>query len=214
MELSSPLVIGFLASFFLLAVIALTSFIKISVVFMIIRNAMGLQHIPSNAVLMALALFLSIFISMPVLTEASSAIQDADIGPETVEQFVELWTIGIAPFQKFLIANIDPMNLEFFVEVSNDLWDGSGLVGSQDDFVIQVPAFVITELTEAFELGFLLYLPFVAIDLAVTGILMALGMQMVQPNIIAVPFKLLIFVIIDGWTKLVQGLLLTYGSVG
>ena len=96
--------------------------------------------------------------------------------------------------------------------MSNELWAGSGLTGSEDDFIIQVPAFLISELTEAFRIGFLLYLPFVAIDLAVTGILMALGMQMVQPNIIAVPFKLLTFVCVDGWARLVEGLVLTYGA--
>jgi len=214
MELTSPLVIGFLASFFLLGVLAFTSFIKISVVFMITRNAMGLQQVPSNAVLMALALFLSIYISMPVFSAASSALLEADIQPTTVDQFLELWNIGIAPFQAFIIANIEGNHLGFFVEISNELWRGSGLVGTRDDIIIQVPAFIVSELTEAFELGFLLYLPFVAIDLAVTGILMALGMQMVQPNIIAVPFKLLLFVMIDGWPKLTQGLLVTYIPVG
>ena len=173
---------------------------------------MGLQQVPSNAILMALSLFLAVFISMPVIAEASSAIQESGITPSNVEQFVELWQLGIAPFQEFLIKNIEPANLEFFVDITSEIWAGSGLVGTKDDFIIQVPSFVITELTEAFELGFLLYLPFVSIDLAVTGILMALGMQMVQPNIIAVPFKLLIFVLIDGWPKLVQGLLMTYGG--
>lgn len=212
MELSSPLILGFAASFFLVAIIAMTSFVKISVVFMIIRNAMGLQQVPSNAILMALALFLSIFISLPVFSAASSAIQESNVTPQTAEQFIELWRIGISPFQSFLANNTDADNLEFFVVVSNKLWEGSGLVGKETDIIIQVPAFMITELTEAFEIGFLLYLPFVAIDLAVTGILMALGMQMVQPNIISVPFKLLIFVIIDGWPKLVQGLLLSYSG--
>ena len=214
MEVTSPLVIGFVASFFLVAVLAFTSFIKISVVFMIIRNAMGLQQVPSNAVLMALALFLSVYISMPVFSAASTGIMEADIQPETVEQFIQLWEIGIAPFQSFIVANIEGDHLGFFVEISNELWRGSGLVGTKENLVIQVPAFVVSELTEAFELGFLLYLPFVAIDLAVTGILMALGMQMVQPNIIAVPFKLLLFVLIDGWPKLTQGLLITYIPAG
>ena len=212
MDFTSPLVVGFVASFFLVAVLAMTSFIKLSVVFMIVRNALGLQQVPSNAVLMAMALFLSLFISLPVLTEALAAIQASGVVPETPEQFVELWSIGISPFQEFLSRNTDPEQLSFFVDISNEVWRGSGLVGTEDQFVIQVPSFMITELTEAFEIGFLLYLPFVAIDLAVTGILMALGMQMVQPNIISVPFKLLIFVTVDGWTKLVQGLLLTYGG--
>ncbi len=209
-ELTSPLIIGFIGSFFLVAVLTLTAFVKISVVFMIVRNALGLQQVPSNMILMALALFLSVFISMPVFSASASALAEVTFEATTPEEFLDLWRIGIAPFQQFLLTNIDPVHLEFFVGVSNEIWRGSGLVGTQDDFIIQVPAFMITELTQAFEIGFLLYLPFVAIDLAVTGILMAMGMQMVQPNIISVPFKLLIFVFIDGWSKLVEGLVMTY----
>ncbi|WP_342076473.1 EscR/YscR/HrcR family type III secretion system export apparatus protein [Yoonia sp. SS1-5] len=210
MDYTSPLVIGFLASFFLLAVLSMTAFVKLSVVFMIIRNAMGLQHVPSNAVLMVLAFFLALFISLPTINAAVGAIQDTDIKLESPADFVALWNIGIAPFQIFLERNIDEAQSLFFTDIANELWEGSGLVATPESFIIQVPSFLVTELTEAFEIGFLLYLPFVAIDLAVTGILMALGMQMVQPNIIAVPFKLLIFVMVDGWAKLVSGLVVTY----
>lgn len=210
MDFTSPLVFGFIASFFLLAVLSMTAFIKLSVVFMIIRNAMGLQHVPSNAVLMVLAFFLSLFISLPTINESLSAIQDTNIELEGPESFLELWRIGIAPFQVFLDQNIDQVQSNFFTDIANDLWADSNLVASPEMFVVQVPSFLVTELTEAFEIGFLLYLPFVAIDLAVTGILMALGMQMVQPNIIATPFKLLIFIMVDGWAKLVSGLVETY----
>jgi len=212
MDFTSPIVIGFVASFFLLAVLALSAFVKLSVVFMIVRNALGLQQVPANAVLMALALFISVFISMPVIIQATTAIQESGITPDSPESFYQLWQLGIAPFQVFLKTNIDPDQMEFFVGVSNEIWEGSGLVGTEDDFIIQLPTYMLTELTEAFEIGFLLYLPFVAIDLAVTGILMALGMQQVQPNVISVPFKLLIFVLVDGWAKLVQGLILTYAG--
>ncbi len=190
--------------------LTLTAFVKISVVLLIIRNAIGLQQVPSNMILMALSLFLSVFLAMPVFSAAASAIQGVGIEPKTLEDLRVYWTAGIAPFQAFLAANIDPNHLSFFVDVSNEVWKGSGMVGGPDDFIIQVPSFMVTELTEAFQIGFLLYLPFIAIDLAVTGILMALGMQMVQPNIIAVPFKLLLFVAISGWTKLVEGLVLSY----
>lgn len=212
MELSTPLIVGFVGSFFMIGVLTLTAFVKLSVVFMIVRNALGLQQVPSNVVLMTLALFLAIFIAMPTLSAATAAIMDAEITPSTPEDLLELWKLGIGPFQEFLLTNTDPEQLEFFVGVTNEIWRGSGLTGTKDDFIIQVPSFMITELTEAFEIGFLLYLPFVAIDLAVTGILMALGMQMVQPNIIAVPFKLLIFVFVNGWALMVQGLVLTYGG--
>lgn len=209
-NLASPLVLGFVGSFFLVALLSLTSFMKLSVVFMIVRNATGLQQVPSNMILMILALFLAVFISMPVFSESVTALAEANITATTPQDFLELWRIGINPFQGFLLSNTQDTHLLFMVDVSNDLWEGSGLVGTADDFIIQVPSFMISQLTEAFEIGFLLYLPFVAIDLAVTGILMAMGMQMVQPNIIAVPFKLLIFVFVDGWSKLVEGLISSY----
>lgn len=211
-ELTSPLIIGFIGSFFLVAVLTLTAFVKLSVVFMIVRNALGLQQVPSNMILMVLALFLSVFIAMPIFSAAAAALSESTIVATRPEDFVALWRLGIAPFQDFLSKNIDPRQIDFFVGVSNELWKGSGLVGTKDDIVIQVPAFLITELTQAFQIGFLLYLPFIAIDLAVTGILMALGMQMVQPNIISVPFKLLVFVLVDGWSKLIEGLVMSYAG--
>lgn len=212
MDFASPLIIGFIGSFFLVAVLTLTAFVKLSVVLMIVRNAIGLPQVPSNMILMALALFLSIFISMPVFTQSVSALTATPIIAETPNDLIALWQLGIAPFQGFLAKHIDPDHLEFFVLVANETWADSGLVGSKDDIVIQIPAFMISELTHAFKTGFVLYLPFIAIDLAVTGILMALGMQMVQPNIISVPFKLLLFVAVDGWSQLVEGLVMSYGG--
>jgi type III secretion protein R len=212
MEISTPLLVGYLGGFFLLAVLTLTSFVKISVVFMIVRNAMGLQQVPSNMILMGLALFLSIFIAMPVLTASLAALSEAGSAPTDITSLLLMMQKGIAPFQGFIARNTNPDQLRFFVDITNRLWAGSGLVGTGDMFVIQVPAFLLSELTRAFEIGFLLYLPFIAIDLAVTGILMALGMQQVQPSVISVPFKLLIFVYLDGWLKLVEGLLLSYAT--
>jgi type III secretion protein R len=212
MEVSTPLLIGYFGGFFLLAVLTLTAFVKISVVFMIVRNAIGLQQVPSNMILMALALYLSIFISMPVLTASLAALSEAGGSPTSVSSLLVMLPKGIAPFQGFMSRNTNPEQLRFFVDITNKLWAGSGLIGTPDMFVIQVPAFLLSELTRAFEIGFLLYLPFIAIDLAVTGILMALGMQQVQPSVISVPFKLLIFIYLDGWLKLVEGLLLSYAT--
>ena len=210
-EVSTTLVLGFAAGFFLLATLTLTSFVKLSVVLMIVRQSLGLQQVPSNIVVLALALFLSIFIAMPVLTQSVDAIVESGVEPSSAEGLLELFQVGIAPFQTFLARNIDPAHSGFFVDIANEVWAGSGLTGEADDLVIQVPSFMVSELTEAFRIGFLLYLPFVGIDLAITGILMAMGMQMVQPNIIAVPFKLLTFVFVDGWARLTEGLILTYG---
>jgi type III secretion protein R len=212
MEVTTPLLIGFVGGFFMLAVLTLTAFVKISVVFMIVRNALGLQQVPSNMIVMGLALFLSIFIAMPVLSASLAAIADTGMDPQNVADLLAILQAGIAPFQAFVLRNTDPAQLAFFVDITNEVWRGSGMVGSEDMFVVQVPAFLLGELTRAFEIGFLLYLPFIAVDLAVTGILMALGMQQVQPSIIAVPFKLLVFVFLDGWLKLVEGLLLSYAA--
>lgn len=211
-NLATPLVFSFVAGFTVLAVLTLTSFVKISVVFMIIRQALGLQQVPSNLILMALAGFVAVFISMPVFSAALTSLSETEGDPTSAEGLIALWDAGIAPFQAFLLKNVEMEHLDFFVLISNDIWAGSGLTGSVDDFIIQVPAFMISELTEAFQIGFLIYLPFIAIDLAVTTILMALGMQMVQPNIIATPFKLLTFVAVDGWSRLAEGLVMTYAG--
>jgi len=194
----------------MLAVLTLTSFVKISVVFMIIRQAIGMQQVPSNVVLLALSVLLSIFIPLPVFREALNALTVVDANTDNVAGLIALWDAGIGPFQVFIAKHIDPEHIDFFVQTANDLWEGSGLAGDASNFIIQLPAFMVSELTEAFKIGFLLYLPFVAIDLAITTILMALGMQMVQPNIISVPFKLLTFVLVDGWARLIEGLVLTY----
>ena len=209
-EFSTPLIVGFLGGFLMLAVLTLTSFVKISVVFMIIRQALGMQQVPSNVVLLALSVLLSIFITLPVFREALNALTVVDANTDNVAGLIALWDAGIAPFQAFIAKHISPEHIDFFVQTANDLWSGSGLVGDASNFVIQLPAFMVSELTEAFKIGFLLYLPFVAIDLAITTILMALGMQMVHPNIISVPFKLLTFVFVDGWARLIEGLILTY----
>lgn len=177
MELSTPLLIGFFGGFFLLAVLTLTAFIKISVVFLIVRNAIGLQQIPSNMIVMGLALFLAIFISMPVLTASLAEMAGVGQAPESLAELLVVLQAGMLPFQGFMSRNTNPDQMQFFLNITNKVWENSGLIGTSDMIVLQVPAFMLSELTKAFEIGFLLYLPFIAIDLAVTGILMALGMQ-------------------------------------
>lgn len=209
-ELTGPIIIGMLSGFLLLAVLTLTSFVKISVVFMIIRQAIGLQQVPSNMIVLTLAVLLAVFVSYPVFIQSIDAIMTTEMDMNSVEGLRTLWTAGVAPFRAFIEPQIDAQHIDFFINAATDLWRGSGQIAEADNLVIQLPAFMISELTEAFKIGFLLYLPFVAIDLAVTVILMALGMQMVQPSIISVPFKLLVFVFVDGWARIIEGLLLTY----
>lgn len=208
----TPLILMAVAGFFLLGITTMTAFIKISVVLLIIRQALGLQQVPGNIVIMALSGFIAVFISLPVLSASLGALVESNLEATTPQALFDLWNAGIAPFRQFMFNNSNPEYAQFFLNASEDAWKGSGFSASETDMIIQVPAFMVSELTEAFRIGFLLYLPFVSIDLVVTGILMALGMQMVQPNIIAVPFKLLVFVFVDGWTRLTEGLIMTYGG--
>lgn len=209
---TTPLLFGFIAGFTLFAIVSMTAFIKISVVLMIVRQALGLQQVPSNVVILGLTFFLAAYISKPVFVQSIADMSDLGGNVQSAEDVLALAAAGFAPFRDFVTANIDLVHLDFLVEMTSDVWASSGVQATEDDVMVLIPAFMITELTEAFEIGFLLYLPFVAIDLAVTGILMALGMQMVQPNIITVPFKLLTFVYVDGWARLSEGLIMTYGG--
>lgn len=212
-ELTTPLVIGFFGSFLMLGILTLTAFVKLSVVLLILRNAIGLQQVPSNLVLMTITLFLAVFISLPVFSQVITTLADADLSDQSLDVLFETITQAFAPFQAFIVRHTDPEQIAFFIEISNVVWEGSGFTATEDQFFVQVPAFLISELTRAFEIGFLMYLPFIAVDLAITVVLMAMGMQQVQPTIISTPFKLLLFVALDGWTKLVDGLLLSYGAV-
>ncbi|TLP55324.1 EscR/YscR/HrcR family type III secretion system export apparatus protein [Parasedimentitalea maritima] len=207
---TSPLLIGFAFGFSLFAFVSMTSFIKLSVVLMITRQALGMQQVPSNMIVMALAVFLSIFVAWPILNLAVSNAILVDIDVLSASSVQEIWTAVISPFHAFMTERIDPEQATYLALIATELWADAGIVGQETDLVIVIPSFMVSELTSAFEIGFLIYLPFVAIDLTVTGILMALGMQMVQPNIISVPFKLLVFVFVDGWSKLVEGLIMTY----
>lgn len=213
MDVSTPLVLLFLGSFILLGVLSLTAFVKLSIVFMILRNALGLQQVPSNMVVMTLTFFLSMFISLPVFTAAVSTIETAQLEAMTPLELIAAFNTAMEPIQTFLSENTSSEYTIFFQDLSNEMWGGGLATIDQDSIVIQIPAFMISELTEAFQIGFLIYLPFIAIDLAVTIILMAMGMQQVQPSIIATPFKLFLFVTLDGWSKLVSGLMFGY-SVG
>ncbi len=195
-----------------LVLVSATAFTKLSIVFFIIRNALGLQQAPSNMVLHTLALVLTIYITLPVITETYGIMQAREGTPDSADAWFELFQEGSQPIKKFLLKNTEEVHKDYFVGVTKEIWKGSELKAGKEDFVILVPSFMITELTRAFEIGFLLYLPFVAIDIVLTTILMAMGMMMVPPTIISVPFKLLLFVMIGGWTKLVQGLVLTYAA--
>lgn len=194
-----------------LLVVVSTSFLKIAVVLMIVRNALGVQQVPPNMALYGIALAISLFIMAPVLKEVESAMQLDKGGLQSAEALLSNVSKGIEPFRKFMIRNGREDQRRAFVDIAKKTWPTA--VASQtksDDLIIVLPAFVVSQLIVGFELGFLLYLPFVVVDLVVSNVLLALGMMMVSPMTISLPLKLLLFVTVDGWSRLLHGMALSY----
>lgn len=208
--------------------VMVTSFTKIVVVISLLRNALGLQQTPPNVVINGLAIILSIYVMYPVILDtmdninagntASAQVQSllpapASAPPEkmSIDKLSQIINTGKEPLRQFLIKHSHERERVFFLESAKKLLpphQQSGL--SSEDFIVVMPAFTVSELTEAFQIGFLLFLPFVVIDLIVSNILLALGMMMLSPTMVSLPFKLLLFVILDGWAKLIHGLVATY----
>ena len=205
-----------------------TSYLKIVVVVSLIRNALGIQSIPPNMVVNALAMILTFYIMAPVMGE-SWQIAKAELAPAQtqsaapasesapspgVEKVLETDALAKAaePFREFLSHHTSERERAFFVHTAETLWGKDGEPASVDpeSFYILLPAFCVSELTKAFQIGFLVYLPFIAIDIIVSNILLAMGMMMVSPVTISLPFKLLLFVMVNGWTLLIQGLVRGY----
>ncbi len=189
-----------------------TSYLKIVVVLSLVRNALGVQQIPPTTVLNGLAIIFTFFIMAPVGIETFQLLEKKEISRET--NIVQIWHIVQdvkKPFQNFLIKHSDPKTTYFFLETAKRIWPAEAAKNLKNtDFSILIPSFAVSELTRAFQMGFLLYLPFVTLDIIFSNILLAMGMMMVSPTTISLPFKLLIFVLVDGWALLVQGLILSY----
>lgn len=192
-------------------VMMLTSFAKISVVLFIVRNALGIQQTPPNILLHGLALILTGYVMMPVARDVYAVAADPRANYATLAGLERTASEASQPVRTFLMKHTSPRDRQFFVEAAQKVWkDARQPAPHEADFVVLVPAFLSAELTRAFEIGFLLYLPFVMIDFAVSAILVAVGMQMMSPTVISTPFKLLLFVILEGWAYLLQGLVLSY----
>lgn len=193
-----------------LAVVS-TSFIKISVVFLLIRNALGVQQIPPNMALNGLALILSGYIMTPTIVETYDLLSAGRYDFATVEGLKAAYDAGKGPLTRFLDQHAAEREKIFFLESARNLWPKNLSDGlTPDNIAVVLPAFTVSQLREAFEIGFLLYLPFIAIDLIVSNILLAMGMMMVSPLTISLPFKLFLFVMVDGWSRLILGLVKTY----
>lgn len=213
-ELPNPVtLIALMVALGLLPFVAVmvTSYIKLVVVMAIVRNALGVQQIPPTIVLNGLALILTVYIMAPVGQQVADELEDNDITFEDPSSLMGAFDEGKEPFREFLIRNTDIAEREFFLETTREIWPPEYAEGTTDThLLILIPAFTITELTRAFEIGFLIYLPFIAIDLIVSNILLAMGMMMVSPMTISLPFKLFLFVMVDGWSRLLHGLVLSY----
>jgi type III secretion protein R len=195
------------------AFMTLTAFVKISTVLQIVRGAIGAQDIPSNTVILALSGALTVLAMAPVgsrIAERAGPLL-ADAPREPVAMVTATLQAVREPIRAFLKANASTRERNRFYEIARSARPESEreLVG-RDDLVIVIPAFVVTELIEAFALGFAIYLPFLVIDLVVSNILLALGMQMLSPTQLSLPFKLLLFVAVDGWGLLAQALVAGY----
>jgi type III secretion protein R len=193
-----------------IAVVA-TSFVKLSVVFALVRNALGVQQIPPNIALNALAIILSSYIMAPVIMETYDLVATAKPNFSTVDGLKTAYESGRGPLTSFLDKHAADREKAFFLESARTLWPKrltDGLTTSS--MAIVLPAFTVSQLREAFEVGFLLYLPFIVIDLIAANILLALGMIMVSPLTFSLPFKLFLFVMVDGWSRLILGLVRTY----
>ena len=196
--------------------IMLTSFVKISVVLSIVRNAMGTQQIPPNQVITGLAFVLTIFVMMPTVREVyqvaglEGASSTKIFSENSVRQLLEGAKEGREPIREFLDRHVHTRERSLFIDLARRLSDDPTQLVAPNSFQVLIPAFVISELKEAFQIGFVIFIPFLIIDMVVANILLALGMMMLSPTTIALPFKILLFVLVDGWFLIVQGLVLGY----
>lgn len=196
--------LGFIPAFVML----MTCFTRIIIVFSILRQALGLQQTPSNQILIGLTIFLTLFIMAPVFERIN---EDA-LQPYLQEEISVQQALHAAeqPIRGFMLAQTRESDLELFVRLSKrtDI-----LSADETPLVILIPAFVTSELKTAFQIGFMIFIPFLIIDLVVASILMAMGMMMLSPLIISLPFKIMLFVLVDGWALIIGTLASSFGTL-
>lgn len=196
-----------------LAVVTLTGFLKISIVLFLIRNALGIQQTPPNLVLYGIALILSVYVTTPLIGDMYRQVEGRSLTFEKAEDFRDMGLALRGPLQQHLLRFAQPAERGFFMQATETVWSPEARADLRDDdLVVLIPAFVSSELTRAFEIGFLLYIPFLVIDLLVANVLMAMGMMMVSPTLISIPLKIFLFVAVSGWSRLMHGLILSYGG--
>lgn len=198
---------------------ATTSFVKLSVVLSVLRNALGTPEVPSGMIVTALAAILTLYVMAPVGERMAQAAAvpsarvdlEAPLSPPSRAAAWEAFELGKVPLAAFLAKHAGERERALFVDLAKQARPGAAADAvTADDFMVLLPAFLITELKEAFQIAFMVFLPFLVIDLVVANILMALGMTMLTPSTVALPFKLLLFVLVDGWYVLSQALIAGY----
>jgi type III secretion protein R len=208
---SSALVTVVLLALAPFVAVMVTSFTKIVVVLSLLRNALGLQQAPPNVVLNGLALVLSLYVMFPVGQAMMERVQDVGGIAGSTKTMLAAADAAKEPLRDFLLRHSPPRERAFFLKTAQKTLtpEKAGQL-TERDFIVVVPTFTVAELSAAFQIGFLVFLPFLVIDLVVSNILMAMGMMMLSPTTVSLPFKLLLFVLVDGWVQLVHGLVLTY----
>lgn len=189
-------------------IIMMTSFTRIIVVFSFLKNALGAQQSIPNQILIGLALFLTIFIMQPVYNELNNNAFKPFM-ENTITQD-EAMAAGSKPLREFMLKQTRQKDLELFIEASK--LDKEEITKENIPLTVVIPAFAISELKTAFQIGFLLFIPFLIIDMVVASVLMSMGMFMVPPVMVALPFKLLLFVMVDGWYLMVKSLIMSFGG--
>jgi type III secretion protein R len=191
--------------------IVCTAFLKIVIVLMITRNAIGVQQVPPSMAINGIALAATLFIMAPVGYEMAAVAKVSPLDLSSVQTLQQTGLEVVKPLRAFMLRNSDPDILTHLLENTARLWPAPMAQEVQrEDLILLMPAFVLSQLQAGFEIGFLIYIPFIVIDLIVSNLLLALGMQMVSPMTISLPLKLLLFVLVSGWSRLLDSLFLSY----
>ena len=210
-ELLPLLVIAFAIGLLPFVAMMVTSYTKIVVVLGLLRNALGVQQVPPNMVLNGVAIIVSAYIMAPIAMESYDAMKAQGFASTSSAQIGQVIDVAKEPVRRFLAKHAQTREKEFFLKSATQVWPPERARELKaDDLIVLAPAFTLSELTAAFKIGFLIYLAFVVVDLIIANVLLALGLSQVTPTQVAIPFKLLLFVVLDGWSTLLHGLILTY----
>jgi len=191
--------------------VMVTSFSKLAISLSLVRNALGVQQVPPNIVISGLAIIISFYIMAPVAEDTLSILKQEEFSITELTKSIEAIAKAKEPMKGFLLKHSHENERAFFFRSAHHIWPAQKAEAlREDDLLVLVPAFTVSQITSGFKVGFLIYLPFLTIDMLVANVLLALGMSMLSPTTISLPFKLLLLVMIDGWARLIHSLILSY----